>query len=255
VDEIKYTSIELLWTDFKLYPEFQQIIHTPECHSYVCQCWGPTWHLDKLYLGWWKLLNCLLFILWISEFVVNWFLLMSTKSNKESTYWEGKGNIFNFLSVYMILSFFLLPIIIRVISIIILIWKSLCLCVETGAVMLRVRVHVRRTVHTCSGRIRTSLWCDRQIPTSLRTSPEQNIVTSFVMMFCSVFCYKCGRALRRPCQSVLLRSMNASCSSELLVAHISKNFSACNETGIFTFVFARPCHCGRSAELKNPCEI
>jgi hypothetical protein len=69
-------------------PEFQQIIHIPECHSSVCQCWGPTWYLDKLYLGWWKLLNCLLFILWISEFIVKWFLLLSTKSNKENTYWE-----------------------------------------------------------------------------------------------------------------------------------------------------------------------
>jgi hypothetical protein len=79
-------------------PEFQQIIYIPECHSSVCQCWGPTWYLDKLYLGWWKLLNCLLFILWISEFIVNWFLLLITKCNKESTYWEGKGNIFNFLN-------------------------------------------------------------------------------------------------------------------------------------------------------------
>jgi hypothetical protein len=90
----------------------------------------------------------------------------------------------------------------------IFIWKPLSLCVEIGAAMLRVCVRVRRTVHTCSGRTVTSLWCDGQIPTSLRTSPEQNIVTRFVTMFCSgcrphcsvtmfcsVFCYKCGRAL------------------------------------------------------------
>jgi hypothetical protein len=48
--------------------------------------------------------------------------------------------------------------------------------------MLRVRV--RRTVHSCSGRTRTSLCCDGQIPTSLRTSPEQNIEQ--VLLRCSV---------------------------------------------------------------------
>jgi hypothetical protein len=79
-------------------PEFQEIIHTPDCHSSVCQCSSPSWYLDILYLVWWKLLNCLLFTLWISEFIVNWLLLLITKSNKVSTYWEGKGNIFNVLN-------------------------------------------------------------------------------------------------------------------------------------------------------------
>ena len=67
--------------------------------------------------------------------------------------------------------------------------------------MLRVRV--RRTVHTCSGRIRTSLWCDGQIPTSLRTSPNRTsnkfcydvLFGVLSTLFCSVFCYKYGRAL------------------------------------------------------------
>jgi hypothetical protein len=75
-------------------------------------------------------------------------------------------------------------------------WKILGLCVETGALMLRVRVRVRvrRTVYTYSGRTVTSLWCDWQIPTSLRTRPQEKIVTSFVTMFCYVvpstlFCY------------------------------------------------------------------
>jgi hypothetical protein len=67
------------------------------------------------------------------------------------------------------------------------------------AVMLRVRV--RRTVHTCSGRIWTSLWCDGQIPTSLRTSPNRtsNKFCYDVLfgVLSTLFCYKCGRVLRQ----------------------------------------------------------
>jgi len=58
----------------------------------------PFRYLDKLDLGWWKWLNYVVFLLWISEFVVNWFLLLIMKSVKESIYWDAKCNIFSFLN-------------------------------------------------------------------------------------------------------------------------------------------------------------
>jgi hypothetical protein len=158
----------------------------------------------------------MLFILRISEFIVNWFLLLITKSNKESTFWEGTVNIFNFLNKCLHDSLFLQLIIIRVIYLCILktfipwnvllrfreseftinhslivlkteynlIWQSLSLCVETGAVMLRVpcscsahRPHLFRPYPNISLMRRANT----AIPPN---KPRTEHRTSFVTMFC-----------------------------------------------------------------------
>jgi hypothetical protein len=75
----------------------------------------PFRYLNKLDLGWWKWLGYLVFLLRISEFIVNWFVLLIMKSMKESIYWDGKGNIFSFINKFLHDSQFLQPIIIQII--------------------------------------------------------------------------------------------------------------------------------------------
>jgi len=78
--------------------------------------WNVNSHfrISKFTEGKWRLELCLVFILWISGFIKNWSLLLTTNISREHMYCELSGKIFSFLNKILQESLFPQPIIILI---------------------------------------------------------------------------------------------------------------------------------------------
>jgi hypothetical protein len=64
-------------------------------------------------MGWYKLLNCLVLLVWFSEFKIKRFLFLTTKSTSEMIYWDTKGRISSLLNGFLHETLLLQPTIIQ----------------------------------------------------------------------------------------------------------------------------------------------